>query len=77
MTRFCLLVMMIGILSGCATPVTTLKNPKTGQVATCGGGRTASMAGGMIGYGMQKDDDKVCVDAYKNQGFKVIETKGE
>lgn len=60
------------LLSACATPVTTLKNPATGQVARCGGERSGSAAGGLIGYEMQKNDAEKCVKAYKKQGFNVV-----
>ncbi len=64
-------VSMLG-LAACATPVTTLKNPKTGQVARCGGERSGSAAGGLIGYEMQKNDAAKCVNDYKLQGFKEV-----
>lgn len=57
-------------LTGCATPTTMLKNPKTGQVAQCGGGMTGSMLGGMIGHNIEKDNDAKCVREYEAQGFK-------
>lgn len=57
-------------LTGCATPTTTLKNPKTGQVARCGGGMSGSMLGGMIGHNIEKDNDAKCVREYEAQGFK-------
>jgi hypothetical protein len=60
-------------LSACATPTTTLKNKKTGQVATCGGSSTGSFVGGAIGYHVQKDNDESCVKTYQKQGFKVID----
>ena len=58
-------------LSACATPITTLQNAKTKQVVTCGGDSTASMAGGLIGYNIQKSSDDDCVAAYQKQGFAV------
>jgi hypothetical protein len=59
-------------LTACATPTTTLKHPKTGQVAVCGGGMGGSLAGGMIGHSIQKNNDEKCVGTYKAQGFKVV-----
>jgi len=53
--------------------MTTLKNSKTGQIATCGGSATGSWVGGAIGYHVQKDNDDDCVTTYSKQGFKVIE----
>lgn len=58
-------------LSACATPVTTLMNPKTKQTVTCGGSDAASYAGGAIGYHLQKDKDADCVNAYIKKGFTV------
>lgn len=58
------------LLTGCATPVTTLSN-KRGDVVTCGGGRTGALVGGFIGYTIQEGNDKDCVDAYKSNGYKI------
>jgi len=58
----------------CATPQTVLKNPLTGQVVQCGGGAGGSVAGGAIGYRIQKSNDEKCVESYKEQGFEVIRT---
>lgn len=60
-------------LAACTTPTTTLKHPKTKQVATCGGNTSSSFAGGAIGYNMQKDADAECINTYKKQGFKVVQ----
>ena len=60
-------------LAACAVPSTMLKNSKTGQVVTCGGGRSGSMAGGMIGYDIQKRDADKCVSRYKRQGFHTVD----
>jgi uncharacterized protein YcfJ len=62
-------------LTGCTTPMTTLKNPKTGQIATCGGSATGSLVGGVIGYQIQKGNDGDCIQAYKKQGFKIEDVK--
>jgi DNA-binding XRE family transcriptional regulator len=59
------------LLMGCATPETMLRNPKTGQVARCGGNVAASFAGGVIGYHAQKAQDSSCVSSYTQQGFKI------
>lgn len=66
-----LIAAMLLSVAACATPVTVLKNPKTGQVARCGGEVSGSLAGGAIGYNMQKDSAAKCVGSYKAQGFKV------
>ena len=60
------------ILSACTTPQTTLKNSKTGQVATCGGNVSSSLAGGAIGYHIQASNDKDCIITYQAQGFKIV-----
>jgi uncharacterized lipoprotein YajG len=57
------------LLAACTTPVTTLRNPRTGQVVTCGGNTASSLAGGAIGYSIQRSADGRCVEAYSAQGF--------
>ena len=59
------------MLTGCATPMTMLKNPKTGQVVKCGGSTTGSMVGGVIGYQIQKKNDLDCAYDYQKMGFEV------
>lgn len=59
-------------LAACETPTTTLRHPTTGQIATCGGNISSSMAGGMIGYGMQQSSDQRCVDRWRNLGFQPV-----
>lgn len=58
------------MITGCSTPVTMLKNDRTGQIARCGGGTAGSVAGGLIGYSIEKDGDAKCVADYEAQGFK-------
>lgn len=70
---FCIAAMSI-LLGGCTTPMTVLRNNKTGQVVQCGGNISSSMAGGAIGYHIQKNNDNECVAQYKTEGFKVINT---
>lgn len=62
------IIALIG-LSSCATPQTLLRHPQTGQMAACGGSSAGSMAGGMIGYEIQKSNDRDCVSNYLAQGF--------
>ncbi len=62
-------------LVGCTTPKTVLKNPKTGQVATCGGSATGSLVGGVLGYHIEKSNDTDCVAEYMGQGFQKVSTK--
>jgi len=74
MKKFTLLA-ALALLAACTTPMTTLKHPKTGQVATCGGSANGSLVGGVIGYHIQKGNDSDCVITYQKEGFKVTETK--
>lgn len=62
-------------LAGCATPLHTLRSP-TGQVATCGGSVTGSLAGGVIGYHIQKGNDEDCVKNFQQQGFEEVSSYG-
>jgi hypothetical protein len=57
------------LLSGCTTPATMLRNPATGQVVSCGGNTASSVAGGYIGYSIQKSADERCIARYTQQGF--------
>jgi len=59
------------LLSSCATPVTILKNKKTGQVARCGGGMGGSMMFGALGYAIESSNDTDCVNQFIGQGFEV------
>lgn len=68
-----LICVLSAALLGCATPAVTLKNEATGQIVRCGGDATASMAGGLIGYNIQKSSDESCVHAYESQGFKRVQ----
>jgi hypothetical protein len=67
------LLLVAIFLSGCATPVFMLKNERTGQIARCGGEASGSMAGGLIGYNIQKKTDKSCVTDYESRGFTPIQ----
>jgi hypothetical protein len=59
-------------LLGCATPVVVLKHEATGQIARCGGGVAGSMAGGLIGYNIEKSSDENCVRDYEARGFRRL-----
>lgn len=59
------------LLVACATPVTMLTNPATGQVARCGGGSTGFIAGGMIGKSIEQSSDAECVRDYQARGFRT------
>lgn len=71
-TRAALAVALVLALTGCATPVTMMKNDKTGQVARCGGGNSGALAWGLIGYNVEKNADEKCVADYESQGFKRL-----
>lgn len=60
------------VLAACATQETILQNEKTGEIVTCGGSSVGSVAGGMIGYNIQKSNDQTCVESHLSTGFKVI-----
>jgi uncharacterized membrane protein YeaQ/YmgE (transglycosylase-associated protein family) len=70
LARAMLLALAIAFVAGCATPVVMLKNDQTGQIARCGGGTTGSVAGGLIGYSVEKDSDSACVRDYESRGFR-------
>ena len=59
-------------LTGCATPVTTLMNKKTGEVVKCGGKVSGSLIGGIAGYNMQQRHDEDCVSNYLAAGYEPI-----
>ena len=71
--RACLAAASLGVLPvllpGCSTPSTTLRSPRTGQVVTCGGNVSSSLAGGYVGYSMQRSSDQRCVAEYSRLGF--------
>jgi len=62
------------MVSACTTPMTVMKNQKTGQVVDCGGNVSSSLAGGVVGYHIQKSHDKDCVLRYREEGFEIIDT---
>jgi hypothetical protein len=66
------LVALLFAVAGCTTPVTVLKNNKTGDVVTCGGETSGSLAGGAIGYNMQKSKADKCVGVHKAKGYHVV-----
>ena len=70
MRRKLCLALVLASLTGCATPVVMLKNDQTGQIARCGGGTAGSVAGGVMGYSIEKDSDAQCVRDYEAKGFR-------
>lgn len=66
-----IMLLTVVTLTACTTPAYTLKDRKTGQVAQCGGNVSSSLAGGVIGYHIQKSNDAKCVKQLESQGFKI------
>lgn len=59
-------------LSACSTPVTTMRNPMTGAVATCGGGVGGSILGGVAGYNIEQSLDQKCQAQLLAGGFERV-----
>jgi uncharacterized protein YcfJ len=73
MKNTAMLMLALVLVTGCSTPKTVLKNPKTGQVETCGGSATGSLVGGVVGYHIQKSNDSKCAQDLMAQGFKPVD----
>ena len=71
MTRVLILMSALA-LSACATPVTVLKNPQTGQTATCGGGIGGSLLGGVAGYTIEQTYDRKCAAEFVASGYEPV-----
>ncbi len=56
------------VLSACGGPQVTLKNPQSGEVASCKGGTVAT---GMTSERVAEDLITRCVDGYTQQGYEV------
>jgi hypothetical protein len=56
-------------LAGCATPITYLKNPKTAEVETCGGGIAGLGVVALADYSIEKKRDGQCVKNHEATGF--------
>ena len=57
------------VLSACGGPVVTLKNPQSGELASCKGGA------GTIGVTSDRVESDLlteCVDGYTRQGYEVV-----
>ncbi len=65
----CMVVAAAVMLSACGGPVVTLKNPQSGQMASCKGG---VMNTGMASQRVEDDLITQCVDGYARQGYEVI-----
>ena len=68
-------LLLLSVVSACSTPRTVMKNPETGQVEQCGGSATGSLLAGVIGYQIQKSNDRRCVDKLQKQGFDSVKTE--
>jgi Short C-terminal domain len=66
-------VVLTMVLASCTTPAVFLKNETDGQIARCGGGTTGSMAGGLIGYNIEKSNDEECVRDFEAKGYKRMQ----
>jgi hypothetical protein len=69
-------ILLIVLLAGCATPQTLLEN-KSHDVVSCGGGTAGSLAGGLIGYNIQKDHDNECIQSYIAKGYIPVKIDGK
>ena len=74
---FIVLFFSAALLGACTTPNTMYKNPKTGQIEACGGNVSSSLAGGAIGYHIQKANDDKCREALEKNGFVILEDERE
>jgi hypothetical protein len=59
------------VLVSCSTPKTYLQNEKNGHMIYCGGDISSSVSLGFIGYQLQKQVDKECVEEFKKNGYVV------
>ena len=75
--NYLMLIGAIAVLGACTTPKTVYKNPRTGQVMACGGNVSSSLAGGAIGYHIQKSNDNKCRESLEDNGFVVVEDDRE
>jgi len=70
--RLALTMAAAGALCAYGGPVVTLKNPQTGELASCKGGFVAS---GMASKRVADDLMIECVDGYVQQGYEVVEAQ--
>ena len=69
------LILLGTLVVGCATPITMLKDVKTGRVVQCGG-QSGFLNNGPIGYAIQKGQDDHCVRDYVLGGYEILTEKG-
>ena len=74
MKNIFILTIVVVTLAGCSTPKVMLKNPKTGQIESCGGSATGSLVGGVVGYHIQKSNDTKCEADLLAHGFQRIDS---
>lgn len=75
MTKFIAISFTALFLVSCSTPKTYLQNEKTGHMIYCGGDISSSVSLGFIGYQIQKQADKECVEEFKKNGYVVKSTE--
>lgn len=67
-------LLIVMFVAACSTPKVMLKNPKTGQIESCGGSATGSLVGGVVGYHIQKSNDTKCEADLLANGFVRIDS---
>jgi hypothetical protein len=73
MTRFIVLALCFAA-SGCATPTIGIADPNSGQVvASCGGGYSGFLLGGLTGMAIEQSIDRHCADRYRDAGWHLEE----
>jgi hypothetical protein len=60
-----------GLLGACSSTLVTLKNPQTGEVATC---KTGVMQNGVTPKPVEEALLTKCVDGYTQQGYDIVAT---
>jgi len=67
--RIAAVVAIGSLVAACATPKITMTNTRTGETAECGGNVGASVMFGAMGYIVQRQIDKTCVNDHAANGF--------
>lgn len=72
--KFAALLALCLAAAGCATPVTNITDPNTGVVvATCGGGYSGFLLGGLTGMAIEEAVDRHCAGRYGDAGWHLEE----
>ena len=66
MARWVSLVVLVVLLSGCATPTTMMVNPRTGDVQQC-----RAMGQGLEGVSLANASHDKCVEQLRGLGYKA------